>query len=347
VPRGFNSLPSAILGVGYPTIDAALYGRLALGLLLLFLIAKMVAVSLTIGSGGSGGVFAPALFVGAMLGGAFGEIGHLLVPSFIGANVSDYAIAGMAAVFAGTAQAPVTAIMILFELTSDYKIILPLMLAVVTATVVAHAVSNQTIYTMKLFRRGVDLVAGRSISVMNRLKVKDAMIPDRHAVDPGTSISQLVDLMHSAHQLSFPVVDSNGCFHGMVRAEDIEEQLLTQSGGNDHTVGEIVQRAPVVFPDESLETALERFSIRDQRRVPVVDRADPDRLLGILQAWDVLSAYRTEVLRAEENLSRTPNSAGVRARLGPLAAFTMRRPGGTAQTKKPPVTENISRNSQS
>lgn len=340
VPQGFNSVPSAIFGVGYPTIDAALYGRLALGLMLLFLVAKILAVSLTIGSGGSGGVFAPTLFMGAMLGGSFGEIGHLLAPGFIGPNVSDYAIAGMAAVFAGSAQAPITAIMILFELTNDYTIILPLMLAVVTATLVAHAVSSQTIYTMKLFRRGVDLVGGRNLSVMSRLTVRDAMIADGDDVPPDMPIPELVEHMHSSHRLSFPVVDSDGCFHGMVRAEDIEEELLGQGSGKVHTVGEIVERTPAVFPDESLELALERFSVRDQRRVPVVERDNPDHLLGILQAWDVLSAYRGEVLRAEERLVHTTGSAGPKTRLGPLAAWKMRRGRQTAHTNEPPSIGN-------
>lgn len=300
VPRGFNSIPSAIMGVGYPTIDAALYGHIALGLLLLFIVGKIFAVSLTIGSGGSGGVFAPSLFMGAMLGAAFGLIAHRLMPGVVGGNVSGFAISGMAAVFAGSAQAPITAIMILFELTSDYTVILPLMLTVVTATAFAHTLSTQTIYTFKLFRRGIDLVAGRNARIMYRLLVRDAMETQFQTVALSLPVTALVDQMQRAHQLSFPVLDHEGRYRGMVRAEDVEESLLTGEDGVEHTVSEIVEVSPVVFPDEPLEVALERFGVRDQRRVPVVARDDPTQLVGMLQAWNVLVAYRAEALKAEE-----------------------------------------------
>jgi CIC family chloride channel protein len=298
VPRGSNSVPSAILSVGYPTINAALYGRLALGFLLLFMVTKIIAVALTIGSGGSGGVFAPSLYVGAMLGGAFGLIAHTLLPGIVGSDVNGYAIAGMAAVFAGAAQAPITSIMILFEMTSDYKIIIPLMVAVVTATLVGRALSTETIYTLKLFRRGINLSAGREVNVMRRVHVRDAMETPVQTVPPTMPIADLVSLMNETHRLGFPVVDERNCFLGMVRAEDIEERLL--GNGKVYTVSEIVEHSGCVHPDENLEQALDRFGVRDQRRIPVVSRANPHELVGILHAWDVLNAYRAEVIRQQE-----------------------------------------------
>jgi CIC family chloride channel protein len=140
-------------GVGYPVLETAVGGGYALGFLLLLLVGKMVACSLTIGIGGSGGVFAPSLFVGAMFGAAFGTVAHALLPGSAG-PAGAYALVGMGAVFAGSARAPITAVVILFELTREYSIILPLMLAIVLATGVSHLLSRDTIYTRKLLRRG-------------------------------------------------------------------------------------------------------------------------------------------------------------------------------------------------
>ncbi len=143
-------------GVGYPVLGDAVAGRYAIGFLLLLLVGKVVACSLTIGIGGSGGVFAPSLFVGAVLGAAFGATVHLVAPGSAG-PAGAYALVGMGAVFAGAARAPVTAVVILFELTGEYSIILPMMLAIVLATGVSHLLSHDTVYTRKLLRRGIDL----------------------------------------------------------------------------------------------------------------------------------------------------------------------------------------------
>ena len=143
-------------GVGYPVLGDAVGGRYGLALLLILLIGKMVACGLTIGIGGSGGVFAPSLFIGAMTGAAFGTVVHAIAPDS-GGSLGIYALVGMGAAFAGAARAPITAVLILFELTGEYTIILPLMLAIVLATGVSNLVSQDTIYTRKLLRRGIDI----------------------------------------------------------------------------------------------------------------------------------------------------------------------------------------------
>lgn len=143
-------------GVGYPVLEGAIHGRYVVGALLAFLVGKIVATSLTMAIGGSGGVFAPSLFIGAMLGTAFGVGAHDLLPGAT-AGAGAYGLVGMAAVFAAAARAPITAILIVFELTGDYSIILPLMLAVVVATGLSKVVSDDTIYTLKLRRRGIDI----------------------------------------------------------------------------------------------------------------------------------------------------------------------------------------------
>jgi CIC family chloride channel protein len=143
-------------GVGYPVLEGAIHGQYVVGLLLAFLVGKIVATSLTMAIGGSGGVFAPSLFIGAMLGSAFGIGAHDLLPTAT-AGAGAYGLVGMAAVFAAAGRAPITAVLIVFELTGDYSIILPLMLAVVVATGLSKLLSEDSIYTLKLRRRGIDI----------------------------------------------------------------------------------------------------------------------------------------------------------------------------------------------
>nr|WP_207223887.1 chloride channel protein [Pseudonocardia sediminis] len=164
-------------GVGYPVLQEGISGGYALGFLLVLLIGKMVATSLTIGIGGSGGVFAPSLFVGGMAGTAFGIVADALFPA-LHLSPGAFGLVGMAAVFAGAAHAPITAVLIVFELTGDYAVILPLMAAVVLATGISHLVSHDTIYTLKLLRRGVDIDADSGTDrVLRTVTVGDLMTP--------------------------------------------------------------------------------------------------------------------------------------------------------------------------
>lgn len=153
---GLLLLLPEMYGVGYPVLENAVEGRYLLGFLLVLLIGKIVATSLTIGIGGSGGVFAPSLFIGAMGGTAFGILVHAWLPQLT-ASPGVYGLIGMGAAFAGAARAPITAIIVLFELTGQYTVILPLMGAIVIAAQTSRALSRDTIYTLKLRRRGIDL----------------------------------------------------------------------------------------------------------------------------------------------------------------------------------------------
>ena len=145
-------------GVGYPVLQNAVSGHYVILVLLGLLVAKVLATSTTIWIGGSGGVFAPSLFMGAMLGSAYGAVAHDLMPH-LAASAGAYGLVGMGAVFAACARAPITAVLIIFELTGDYQIILPLMFAIVVATTLSNALTRDTIYTLKLRRRGIDIDA--------------------------------------------------------------------------------------------------------------------------------------------------------------------------------------------
>ena len=212
-------------GVGYPVLENAAEGKYAAAFLLLLLAGKILATSLTIGIGGSGGVFAPSLFIGAMLGAAYGAGMQALLPGTAGA-VGAYALVGMGAVFAGASRAPITAVVILFELTGEYSIILPLMLAIVTATATSRLLSRDTVYTLKLRRRGhrpgrpgprrpARRPAGR--------RGDGAGARQRCAVDTELSAAAAM-LSLSAHGV-LPVADKNGHYVGMITARAVAEAL--------------------------------------------------------------------------------------------------------------------------
>ena len=178
-----------IFGVGYPSIEKTLNGQLGPFLVFGLIGLKIIATSLTLGSGGSGGVFAPSLFIGAMLGSSFGSFLHLVFPG-ISVSPGAYALVGMAAVFAGAAQAPISAILILFEMTGDYKIMLPLMVACVISTLVLKWISRESIYTMKLTRRGIDILKIKNEDLLEKIKVSEAMFRKVITVNESASVSE-------------------------------------------------------------------------------------------------------------------------------------------------------------
>ncbi|MGH3050726.1 MAG: chloride channel protein, partial [Gaiellaceae bacterium] len=180
-----------LYGVGYPPLEHAIRGGYVVWLLLALLAGKVVATSLTIAIGGSGGVFAPSLFMGAMLGSAYGVGVHHLLPGVTG-PAGAYGIVGMGAVFAGAARAPITAVIIIFELTGDYRIILPLMFAVVLAAGVSNLLSRGTIYTLKMRRRGIDIMRGRGANLMQLLNLAEAMQPLPDALDSETPLNEVI-----------------------------------------------------------------------------------------------------------------------------------------------------------
>ena len=291
-----------LFGVGYGdvywvshmSVNQALIGEIALQSLIILVVLKIIATSLSLGSGGSGGVFAPSLFIGAMLGGAFGTVAHQLFPSLV-ASSGAYALVGMAAVFAGAARAPVTSIIMLFELTWDYEIILPLMLAVVISTAVARSLNRETIYTRKLVRRGIDIRRLEQTSPMRTVTVAEAMTKNFPSVLPTMSVSNLVTKLRQTGHHGFPVVDKEGKFVGMISLSDVET-TMAKGDPTGLTVADIVPRTVIVaYPDQHLHEVLVRVGVQDIGKVPVVDRSNPERLLGVLRQQDVIRAYTKAV----------------------------------------------------
>lgn len=279
-----------IFGVGYPSMSLALAGHFALGLLLILTVAKILAVSLTLGSGGSGGVFAPSLFVGAMFGEAFGLILQHFMPGVI-THPANFGLVGMAAVFTGAARAPITGIIILFELTGDYAIILPLMAAVVVATFVANGLMKESIYTMKLKRRGIDLNAGKSDELMRRLRVREAMDTNIVIAPESMTINAAAKKLKASPQHALLVTGKNGDLLGMLTSEELEEAIINSPSSN--RIGSMVTKfTDVVHDDDTLHQAVGQMSASDTKVLPVFEReGEVSEPVGLLSRDNIFEAY--------------------------------------------------------
>lgn len=293
---GVPGNPVAFYGVGYETMEWALLGQGTVPLLLALTVVKILSTSLTIGSGGSGGVFAPSLFIGSMLGDGYGHLVHNLLPTMT-ATPGAYALVGMAAVFAGAARAPITSVLIVFEMTDDYRIILPLMLATVVSTVLAEHLSKESIYTLKLSRRGIHLERGRDIDVMQGVLVGEAMTTDVDTVAADMDLTELDLAFAETHHHGFPVLDRNGDLFGVVTLQDLS-RARERGHLEAYKVRDIATRSVLTaYPDEPMWVALKRLGTRDVGRLPVVDRQEPKRLLGLIRRSDIVQAYRVAIGR--------------------------------------------------
>lgn len=292
-----------IFGVGHEGVDLALAGALGAGTMLLLVVLKILATSITLGAGGSGGVFAPALFIGAMTGGAVGMGAGALWPE-ITASPGAYALVGAAAVFGAAAHAPMTAIVILFEMTDNYRIILPLMLAVVLAQLIASRLNPDSIYSIKLRRLGGFRRSPRELGTLDILLVADAMEEDFDSVPADLPIEELADMAREEREKSWVVLDAEGRLAGMVAVEDLEGALV--AGQDEGTVADIMTRAVVTTtPGETLRSAFARFSERDVNQLPVVDPDDRSVVLGVLRRAEMLWAFKELADEHERLLRRT------------------------------------------
>ncbi|MDH4179141.1 MAG: chloride channel protein [Armatimonadota bacterium] len=303
-----------VFGVGYETIDAGLAAKLGVMLLWTLVLLKPLATSLTIGSGGSGGVFAPSLFIGCMLGGAFGDLVHGAYPA-VTATGGAYALVGMGAVFAGAAHAPMTAIIILFEMTGDYRIIGPLMIATVVSSLLSEFMSRESIYTLKLSRRGVDVIGARP-DLLATIPVAEAMTTEFDSISPETPVSDAMERLARGEVPSLPVVDGDGTLVGIVSRSDAEQAILEDQ--MESPASEIMTPNPVTcFVDESLTLALQRQSALGAAALPVLDPSQGDAVVGMLRRRDIIAAYqqartqRPELVAQIDRLSGSVPGAGV------------------------------------
>ncbi len=285
-----------IFGVSYEAIDACLGNQIVFWLAFLLIFAKILGTSLTLGSGGSGGIFAPSLFMGAMTGNFVGSIFHNSFPQSI-SSPGAFALVGMGAVVAGATHAPMTAIVIIFELTYDYKIILPLMLSCIIASLVAVGLSRESIYTAKLKRRGILFKEGRELNILRSLFVKDLVSQDYQLFVNTERVGKIMDKVIGGKHHTFQIVDAEknhkGCFSfNQLKKLVYEKELL-----DSFVIAEDIAVPGIQIDyEDNLEKAMEIFGREDVAEIAVLKNK---KFIGVLKRKDVIEAYNHEIAKKE------------------------------------------------
>lgn len=292
-----------VFGMGFSGIEKALHGNIALDLMLALVFMKVFATSLSLSTGSSGGTFAPSLFTGAMLGGAFGMFCQGRFP-FPVAPPGAYAIVGMASVFAGSFHSPVTAIMLIFEMTGDYQMILPIMVAAVVAASISQLVSRESIDTVKLVREGLNLASLEEVRVLGAIQVCDAMTKDFELINRRLSVKELIDKMSREQNKIFFVVTNDGKLTGRIRRKDLQDILMEKDVSLIIAEDITTPVKEYCFPDDPLSEAASLMMHHHLTALPVVDPRDPRQVIGVLKSEDVFRAYTQEAIKRDEILSR-------------------------------------------
>lgn len=300
-----------VLGEGHHTMTAALISdnaTMTWKLLLALGLVKTLATALTLGGGGSGGVFAPSLFVGAMFGGVFGMFLDMLFPGQV-AGFGAYALAGMAALLAGTAHAPMTAILLLFEMSDNYLLILPLMTASVLSTVVASRLMPDSIYTLPLSRRGILLRDHQDTALLRRLRVGDAMHRPTDTIAETMTFDRVVRRLLHSEQHDFPVVDAEGRLTGAISLGHVREFLRDDNLDHLLLAGDCAHPVTTLHPADTLLHAMDVLEGEEEHEVHVVVN---NRLVGSLSQAGVMRTYR-RALMASTSTSPTHSGSSKKA----------------------------------
>lgn len=289
-----------IMGVGYDSINEALDGNMVWYFALVLVFVKIFATSLTLGSGGSGGIFAPSLFMGAMLGFFFGSFVHDLFPT-ITAGPGAYALVAMGGLVAGTTRAPITAIIIVFELTYDYEIILPLMITSIVSMILSSYLSRESIYTLKLLLRGINIKEGAETNVIESIPVEDVYHSKFESINVSENFTKVVDFVLSRKDPEYPVVDDNGAIVGIISLNDLKDFLFERDSLSTLLIaGDLVNKEfePLLL-DDNCYSALEKMNKYHLEGLPVVDNLNSKKMIGMIWSTDIQDAYQKEINRIE------------------------------------------------
>lgn len=289
-----------VFGGGYETIELAMNGSLAWHLLFALIFVKLLATSITLGSGGSGGIFAPSLFLGAVAGGTFGKFVNYIFPA-VTAESGAYAMVGMGAVVAGATHAPITAILILFEMTNDYKIILPLMIACTIATIIARRLRDDSIYTVKLTARGINLNQGREEIIMKSFTVGDLMTPDAPTIEECSKLKRLIKIFMENQEPYYYVVTRNNQLLGSLSTHEVKNVL-----SDDRELDNLVIARDLMVPSEAMVTpmttladCMDLFERVESDHLPVIEDQTSRKLIGCISRKDIIKLYNREILRKD------------------------------------------------
>ncbi|HMI52622.1 MAG TPA: chloride channel protein [Candidatus Saccharimonadales bacterium] len=278
------------LGVGYRYVGEVLNGGIALKLLLVLLALKLVAVATSYASGNAGGIFGPSLFLGAMLGGIVGTIAHHFLPGYT-ASPGAYALVGMGTAFAGVVRAPMTSVVMIFEITRDYAVIVPLMISCLVSFFISSRFQKEPIYEVLAHQDGIHLPTSESRLLEGQHRVLQAMRAPKEVLTSEMSVESAIEKMNKSRSRAWPVCNVKGVI-GVVRLADLQKAL--PEPGVTRTLAEFVDADdfPHVHSDQSLAVALERMGSAQLDVLPVVGRADVHQLEGVVTLTDVLAVYR-------------------------------------------------------
>lgn len=287
-----------ILGDGYEYIGEVLTGRGVFMVMVGLIFLKIIATAITLGSGGAGGVFAPALFIGAVIGGAYGSVAHSLLPEMT-AHPGAYATVGVGAFLAAATHAPLTAIFLLFEMTGNYLIIVPIMLSSIIGTAVANRLYKDSIDTVDFSREGIDIHEGRETAIMKSIRVGKAITEDVNFIMESANINNLLEIFRLAKDsFYFPVLDETGQLSGVISMQDVKGLLHDKNLRLSNTVGDICTKDVIILtPDDNLYTAIMLFDVKGIEEIPVVESLQDKWVLGMLKRRDVIAAYNHEVMK--------------------------------------------------
>ena len=287
-------------GVGYSSMVQALDGHMALGTMALLVVIKLVAVNLTLGAGFSGGIFAPGLFLGGMVGGTFGALVEMWVPGSHGA-IGTFAMVGMCCMVGAATGAPLTAILILFEMTGKYTVILPLMLASIGAALVYRAIMNDTIFTLKFAQQGRELTFGRESAILRDFHVEDIMEVNPVSIPRDKGLEEVIQLFLSENEEHYYVVDEDGGLVGRISIHDVKDILHQNHLSRVVIADDLCSAVPdVVYRRDNLEDCLLKLGHRDTSDLPVLYSADHPILVGIITRRAIFEIYNREVLHQQD-----------------------------------------------
>ncbi len=277
-----------VLGVGYGYVGDVLNGRMALTLMVLLLVLKLFAVTTSYASGNAGGIFGPALFIGAMLGGVVGTVAHGLLPAYT-ATAGAYALVGMGAVFAGVVRAPMTSVLMIFEMTQDYAVIVPLMIANLVSLFISSRLQRQPIYEALAVQDGIHLPTAETRQRHGQRQVSRVMRTVIESLSAETTLSEAMAQAQSSQFQSWLVVDSRGVV-GVIDRSTLEREYALDPNRQLAAVVDVLN-FPHLHSDQGLDMALERMGANQVDVLPVVDRANMHKLVGIVTLRDVLDSY--------------------------------------------------------
>jgi chloride channel protein, CIC family len=282
-----------VLGVGYGFVGEALNGRMAFRLMALLVVLKLVAVTTSYATGNAGGIFGPSLFIGAMLGGSVGTVAHRLFPAYT-ATPGAYALVGMGAVFAGVVRTPMTSVLMIFEMTQDYAVIVPLMIANLVSLFIASRLQHEPIYEALAVQDGIHLPSADTRKRHGQRQVIRVMQTATQLLPAEMTVRDALELVRSSEFRTWLVMDRRGVI-GVINLARLEQEPAAgkDKEGADKKVGELVDALsfPHVHADQGLDLALERMGANRIEILPVVNRADVHKLEGMVTLRDVLDAY--------------------------------------------------------